>query len=1103
MNLCAILLVALNCHSIILAASAITVQPLWNVSVNRTHTCHIGERNTSGSDIIFRGDAYESCSIQVNASHGSPTSIEIPANDIDEQFDIFVERIGHLMNCTNRYVVVKTQDRSCRSVFIHDSIRFNLKGNVSLLISSIELSDFHTLLCPESNHPVISGGGQIQNCQNVKGYKEQITCTLQNGYCRMPFSKHCNATLSQTVVIFHCLDNSLIQANDAMLSYPLGMYGLLLYGQNIIKLEAKSFYRLNTLQYLALDRNHLSRLDGYVFLGMYSLKTLLLYGNQLFQLDALTFQGLRSLTRLDLDDNRLITLPVDLFSQLHNLKKLYLFGNQLTSLPDNIFHLLGTLSRVELHNNELIVLPNGLFQGLTSLDRLILFGNQLSSLDADIFHGLNMVTMLDLNSNNLTELSVGVFNGLERLTHLWLNKNNLVTLDDNVFYNFSNVISLSLYGNRLSALPQTLFQSMVNLKYLYLYDNHLAEIDEYLFHGLSNMIILSLQDNELRQIPVNLFHNMGELIYLALFANKLKDLPTGCFQTLQSLSRLYLYTNQITSLDKDIFKGLGNLQYLSVNHNELVTLPLGLFSGLDNLIQLFLNNNKLSSLSPGILSPLKNLTILSLKENSLVRLADGVFSGLHNLEFLFLYSNQLESLGANLFEELYSLHEIFLNTNALKHLDKNTFKGAVNITLIDLSNNTLTECPIIKHLPRLSFLNIRNNTLTGITHDSFSSLSENAELFVSQHEICECYAPTRVICSAASDRSPYLTCDRLLSDRVLVVIMWLIGINALFGNMYVLVWRKMNVQKNKVQYLLLSNLAISDALMGIYMVIIAVADIYFGDYFPLQSENWRSGITCRIAGALSIASSEASVLFITLISIDRFICIKYPYSVNKMGKMSTIMSSVLIWIFSLTLGIIPSVFSGRNFKFYDNSHVCIGLPLSLTSKFSITKSSTSIRPEDTKLRYEKETFTTQFMGVANGLYFSTAIFLGLNCICYLIILTCYIEIVRSVMKSSKQVGRTREMKEQIALTTKVSAIVATDFLCWFPIIVLGILVQTRIVVLPPSVYAWCVTFVLPINSAINPYLYTIAEIISNYRKRKSEKNNSKLTDMAMQSRNTE
>ena len=47
--------------------------------------------------------------------------------------------------------------------------------------------------------------------------------------------------------------------------------------------------------------------------------------------------------------------------------------------------------------------------------------------------------------------------------------------------------------------------------------------------------------------------------------------------------------------------------------------------------------------------------------------------------------------------------------------------------------------------------------------------------------------------------------------------------------------------------------------------------------------------------------------------------------------------------------------------------------------------------------------------------------------------------------------------------------------------------QTRVIELSPSVFAWCVTFVLPINSAINPYLYTIADVVLKYRKAKQDK----------------
>ncbi len=95
--------------------------------------------------------------------------------------------------------------------------------------------------------------------------------------------------------------------------------------------------------------------------------------------------------------------------------------------------------------------------------------------------------------------------------------------------------------------------------------------------------------------------------------------------------------------------------------------------------------------------------------------------------------------------------------------------------------------------------------------------------------------------------------------------------------------------------------------------------------------------------------------------------------------------------------------------------------------------------------------------------------------------------MRAVRKSAEQSGRSLDMDQQIKLTKKVTAIVATDFFCWAPIIILGFLVQIRMITLPASVFAWCVTVVMPINSAINPYLYTIHDIISKYRREKREK----------------
>ena len=134
------------------------------------------------------------------------------------------------------------------------------------------------------------------------------------------------------------------------------------------------------------------------------------------------------------------------------------------------------------------------------------------------------------------------------------------------------------------------------------------------------------------------------------------------------------------------------------------------------------------------------------------------------------------------------------------------------------------------------------------------------------------------------------------------MIIWLIGLNALFGNVFVLSQKRNKIEKNKVQTFLLRNLAMSDLLIGVYLLFIASADIYFGEYFHIRSETWRSGITCRIAGTISIVSSKACVFFffffffffVALISVDRFVSIKYHNSRWKLRQKSSAVVAIFL-----------------------------------------------------------------------------------------------------------------------------------------------------------------------------------------------------------------
>ncbi|KAK3889848.1 hypothetical protein Pcinc_006174 [Petrolisthes cinctipes] len=72
------------------------------------------------------------------------------------------------------------------------------------------------------------------------------------------------------------------------------------------------------------------------------------------------------------------------------------------------------------------------------------------------------------------------------------------------------------------------------------------------------------------------------------------------------------------------------------------------------------------------------------------------------------------------------------------------------------------------------------------------------------------------------------------------------------------------------------------------------------------------------------------------------------------------------------------------------------------------------------------------------------------------------------MRRTNSDSNWNEMK---MLALRVFLVVATDALCWLPIIFLGILSISGVDI-PPSVFSWTAVFILPINSVINPILYT-------------------------------
>ena len=133
---------------------------------------------------------------------------------------------------------------------------------------------------------------------------------------------------------------------------------------------------------------------------------------------------------------------------------------------------------------------------------------------------------------------------------------------------------------------------------------------------------------------------------------------------------------------------------------------------------------------------------------------------------------------------------------------------------------------LVSHSTIITFANI----LQFCIHSDFRKLDS--------FSLC-CYA-TRVLkhvdCEyPLSAQDSFSSCNRMIEDSGPRKIIWLLGVLAVLGNLAVIAWRLIRRDDHPVQTCLLTNLAVSDFLMGVYLMIVAIQDqIWAGMGFDHQ-----------------------------------------------------------------------------------------------------------------------------------------------------------------------------------------------------------------------------------------------------------------------------
>ena len=92
----------------------------------------------------------------------------------------------------------------------------------------------------------------------------------------------------------------------------------------------------------------------------------------------------------------------------------------------------------------------------------------------------------------------------------------------------------------------------------------------------------------------------------------------------------------------------------------------------------------------------------------------------------------------------------------------------------------------------------------------------------------------------------------------------------------------------------------------------------------------------------------------------------------------------------------------------------------------------------------------------------------------------------SVLSGSVSVTDTNAKAKDAVIARRLLTVVMSDFLCWFPIGLCGVLSSSGSPV-PSEVNVVMAIFVLPLNSALNPFLYTLNVVLEKRQKLQEER----------------
>lgn len=377
-------------------------------------------------------------------------------------------------------------------------------------------------------------------------------------------------------------------------------------------------------------------------------------------------------------------------------------------------------------------------------------------------------------------------------------------------------------------------------------------------------------------------------------------------------------------------------------------------------------------------------------------------------------------------------------------------------------------------------------------------------------------------CSDGSDECPsdfsggswFSSKDKLIDNTFLNIMIWVMAVFSIIGNLSVLAQKFREIRHDdyrlnnlsKIHNFLVMNLAVADLIMGVFLLILGIQTVLFNGKYCRLDKSWRSGRVCILLGIMATISSESSIAMLAILSSYRLYCIHSPFKSRDVTVKRAALYAAIAWIIAIAVAVIPIL---PSFSDHFVSHIWISPNPYFTSDvinrttaqsfYSILNSyipSTNIAnsfaweyfgDKFSKLHSNYEIFgyfgyygthavclPKIFVTTEDPAWEYSFVLMTLNFVLFVYIVVLYFLMSKPrLLRQKSTLPKKRGKSPAKNVQKRVALLVASDFACWVPCCMIAFL-RLGGVNVSNTVYAFAAIILLPINSALNPVLYSNA-----------------------------